>query len=422
MNRILLVCIVTASAFSAPATAADKEAETNKDRSGPQGNEDLTVPFFITSQDPGLDWWYRIPPNSGPVIETTSELYRGQRFLALPFVVQYARNEAGEFDLVYSIRQTAPDGETTEILSDAEFKAPSAASHIILPLPKYPGGFYEEEDALGAYTFTVTLRDRLAEKTVSAEAEFSLIEWKAPEPFDSQKLISTGTTEFYRTNDPDWLYAAFVSPDLQMEQENTTTGFNGALLGFFQAAFASNEFLLPHLETAFPDAGPTPRRNILLLRALLNEPPLPQQELTEREQAFQDACHSLEFSDPYETLLFPDQLDRLWGEFFATGRYKPVRRLIDALSLAPYKETADAALENGKMPEGKDALHNFWRGMTFKAAVWSLGANCKNHRLVRQYCAWALNNEDLPANDAALLRAILSRSTKNQESNTGSAM
>jgi len=85
--------------------------------------------------------------------------------------------------------------------------------------------------------------------------------------------------------------------------------------------------------------------------------------------------------------LSPYALDYMWGMFFATGDANVVRPMV-------------ALLGTARDPNG-DATTM----MTAAAAEWSLGANAKQHKAIRDFCAAQIPLQ--PAAVAAKLKAII---------------
>ncbi len=93
----------------------------------------------------------------------------------------------------------------------------------------------------------------------------------------------------------------------------------------------------------------------------------------------------------------PLQVDFLWMEFFATGRYEPIfriaslqERLANAFTVEEFNQKKDSKTLT---PEEKDKLGNFLIGT---AAGRSLNLFADEHLLVPFYLEWALANKKLP--------------------------
>ena len=84
------------------------------------------------------------------------------------------------------------------------------------------------------------------------------------------------------------------------------------------------------------------------------------------------------------------------GEFFADGTYRPIRRIIDLLSLTEEANFADSMAEQKKRPSNPEEKRKFMLGILHKAALMTLAKNSYEIALVRKYCMWAMENKDIP--------------------------
>jgi hypothetical protein len=278
----------------------------------------------------------------------------------------------------------------------------------MIPIPRFPIITMEESDPYGSYGFAFEVEDKLSGQRADKEVTFELIPWENPEPLPDRQAIGEGMMKFYRTHDPKWLFAAYQSPALDMVQDHTPTGYNSSSLYFFKTAFAHNKFLLPHLRAAFADNSEQQRLNTLLLLAVLDEEPMPDEALSQTERDYQADCRTLKLLDPYGPIQTPDQLDMLWGEFFATGTYAPIGHLVTALNLKSYSDALKKMKAESKRPETEEEQRDVRLGLTFSAAVWSIMANCRQHELVKQYCGWALEHNDQRDDGKLMLAVIMS--------------
>lgn len=101
----------------------------------------------------------------------------------------------------------------------------------------------------------------------------------------------------------------------------------------------------------------------------------------------------------------PSALDMLWGYFLATGDQKPIRRLVSALDLAKYTGAEQLKYDRDSEEAQKALLLN----VTFKAAVWSLESNCRQHPVVLEHCEKLFAEKDLPEVQKRWLGAILGK-------------
>ena len=75
----------------------------------------------------------------------------------------------------------------------------------------------------------------------------------------------------------------------------------------------------------------------------------------------------------------PTVLDMLWADFFATGEAVPIRRIVVALNYDKYSGALDRYAKSEKTEKDRDEAT---LEAVFKAAMWSLESNAKQHRRV----------------------------------------
>jgi len=100
----------------------------------------------------------------------------------------------------------------------------------------------------------------------------------------------------------------------------------------------------------------------------------------------------------------PNVLDMNWGCFMATGSREPVRNIIRAFNHVRYEEAIDGWERSRKTTRDRERL---LKGMAFRAARWSVQANCTQHSRVLAYCDELLESGDLNAVERSTLKSIL---------------
>ena len=105
--------------------------------------------------------------------------------------------------------------------------------------------------------------------------------------------------------------------------------------------------------------------------------------------------------DPTE----PPMLDMNWGYFMATGDTTAVRNIIRAFNYGEFESAIDAWESSQKTPSDRE---RFAKGMAFRAAKWSVGANCARHSRVLAYCDQLLKSGDLTNQERATLAEAMS--------------
>jgi hypothetical protein len=100
-----------------------------------------------------------------------------------------------------------------------------------------------------------------------------------------------------------------------------------------------------------------------------------------------------------------DTIDLNWGYFFATGDTRAVHNVIRAFAHAEYEPFIEA-WENSKKTR-KDAK-NYNLGAAYRAARWSIHANCTQHSRVLRFCDDLLQSGNVTPAESTTLSSILS--------------
>ena len=169
--------------------------------------------------------------------------------------------------------------------------------------------------------------------------------------------------------------------------------------GFFRAAFDDNRFLLWPIRQEFANASELDKAKIIFLFAITGEDPVDESLLSDYEKDYQKRIRNADFVDPYkewDAVVGATQVDALWGEFFARGTYKPLRRIMDLFKYSGEASYAESMLEKNKKPESPEDWRKFMLGMLNKAAMVTFAQNAYRIPLVENYCMWAIQNNDLP--------------------------
>ncbi len=399
MKRLLTIFALCGAFVWAAAPAADSIAPKKPSLDGV---------FVITEQSPTLDWWAKVPTDTGAQISPVRKLYRGQPFSLIPFVMGYTLGPDNAFDLSYSLTKQAPDQTRQLLLKDFPIKGHSADARLLQASPQFISGFFEDSDPLGTYHFSFELRDQISGGTIQKEGVVELADWKRPadDLFTAQQL-QMGHLRYYAQPDPDWLWLSFLSDEVSFEQSGSAMGFNCVVLAFYKHAFGRYVFLMPKLDEAFDKATPSQRLKIILLYALMEKPEIAAGRLSEDERAYQKQMRAVEFPKPYEQLDTPGEIDWLWGEFFATGEYKPIRRLCEALTLLPYAKAAERVLAAKDEAVSDADVEAFWKGKAFAGFMRSALVNAQAAPLARQYLGYVLEREPMDDNSRALLLVLM---------------
>ena len=262
----------------------------------------------------------------------------------------------------------------------------------------------------GLYKFKMSATDKISGETSEYENHIRLTEWSAPATFADKKLVAEYVRAYSLQPSPDILYSIVFSNDFDLEQKGAPNSLNYTYLGFIKAAFKKNMFLLSQIRDTFKSMSDINRAKFILILALLDAEAVDETQLTEVEKQYQKKIRTFKMPNPYgkwDPFLGAAQIDMLWGEFFANGTYRPIRRILNILSHAKDAAFADGLAEKRQAPKTREEWDRYMFGRLYKAALKTVAINASKYPLVEQYCAWALQHGDIPKVSYEVLSPLL---------------
>ncbi len=377
-------------------------------------------PSLLASfQDSEMEWWFNIPPGSVPYLAKTTVVYTNQVFSIFPFIYN-ASTRRGKFNVTYSVKADYPDNTTTVFVDKASFEGEKKFDDIIIACPDVLEVRFDKKYKTGRYKFTMTARDNIGGAESSCFAYMDLKTWQAPPPLTDTKNLDALIRSFYLTPSPELLYSLFFSPALNLEQKDAPNSLNYTYIGFFRTAFKRNMFLIPYIRNSFANATPLDRAKTIFLFKILEIPEIDGSLLTSREKDYISLLNKAEFPNPYESwhpVIGAAQIDMLWGEFFANGRYRPVRRIIDLLANSKEGAFARDMVNKRRKPATRKEWARFMIGVLHRAALNTVVETASRVPLVRKYCCWAVDNRDIPESTYNVLNPIFGKDASGKDGN-----
>ena len=358
----------------------------------------LKALLMPSTMDGELDAWFRMPRNALAHITTIKKARFGEKFSLFP-MIENAAVKDGKFSLKYSITAVAPDGAELDIVENAAFggSKPSKAAAVVCP--DIIDLRFDKRYQGGRYVFRLSVSDEISGEKTSGESAVELEAWNPPEPVKGADVLDSMFRTFHTKPSADLLYAMFFSRDLDFEDARSPYRLNFTILGFFKAGFLKYDFLMEEIMANFAKFDSADRNKIILISRAVGKPPILDSLLSPEEQKYQKSLFAAEIPNPYEewhNMLAPVQIDMLWGEFYATGAYKPLRRIMNPLMNAKEAQFMLGVKASKKRPERKD-FNKFTMGAIHVIALKSILQNAAACDLADQYCVWAIENGDLPA-------------------------
>lgn len=395
----------------APASpSVQKKAQQSPAAPQAQSKRDaFAAMLYVSIQDPSMEWWFNVPANAAPHISELKKIFFNQEFSLFPFA-NNAKVKDGKFEMSYTITMQSPDGKSTDLVRDAKFDGTKVSDDIIVACPDVIDFKLDRRFPEGLYKFKMSATDKISGETSEYENHIRLTEWSAPATFADKKLVAEYVRAYSLQPSPDILYSIVFSNDFDLEQKGAPNSLNYTYLGFIKAAFKKNMFLLSQIRDTFKSMSDINRAKFILILALLDAEAVDETQLTEVEKQYQKKIRTFKMPNPYgkwDPFLGAAQIDMLWGEFFANGTYRPIRRILNILSHAKDAAFADGLAEKRQAPKTREEWDKYMFGRLYKAALKTVAINASRYPLVEQYCAWALQHGDIPKVSYEVLSPLL---------------
>jgi hypothetical protein len=407
-----------AAAKSAPSPAARRSAPgtpfTRADPAAP-----LSSLLIVTTQVAHEDIFLPGLSGAGPPYHPVARLYRGQRAFIIPIVRNYAFDALERTDLTFEVLVHRLDGSVDGAPCSAVLWQDSVSSPDGSLYPATTVVFQAEpHDPAGPCRVSVRIRDHLSGQTTEVAHNLLITDYTPPDlpaDFDPELWFN----RYHQQPTPELALPA-LPRFFQKLPADKRAGALPPLLGFYEQVLTDNPWLLPSFcaRLATAPADEAYALSLVLgfhLRAASSAPPGIDSATWDRLADFRNHPWP---SDPEQPLLLPAQLDTLWGRFFASALYAPVRRLMDPMAYHADLGAAERWRKALPAPAPGDALPmpdlddpdtpvDLRREVMLRTALWSLRANARQHPLVRNYLEQTLRAGDLAPYARAFLQHIL---------------
>ena len=353
--------------------------------------------------------YYHTPAGITPVLANTREIAPGQRLDLVVVVSRYAQDPEGRAEVSYDLAVHYPNGRTeTHAGTTVVPKTVVLAPHIILFPREITAFITAPTDPFGDYRFEITVHDRVsglnATKSVVVRVADSNRPLPLPEKFDASDWLA----QYYLRPEPRLALPALeaVSKNDAIMQKGVSG--MGALLGFYSQVLADNPWLLPWFKQWLVAADEGNARHLLALVLAYAERTQPgmNADLPTHSRIVLAAAAKELFPAPSATPESGAQLDALWGQFFASGRFEPVDRLVGVVgTYLPYQGKIDEFRQQAHAGEAPPP--EVVKSALLGAALWSHRLNAYQYKLVHDYLLYLQRRPATPPPVQAALTAVL---------------
>ena len=365
--------------------------------------------------------WANIPKNRPPTLPLVKSVVKKQNFDVHVFFWDF-KTVDDQADCTCKIKVVGPDGKVYYESRELTAYKGKFTGKSVLKVPDKLRICFKPDDQFGKYQIKATVYDKIGKEQASAECSIELK--PMPENYAPLKIVSDKknkaglATNYYRNPQPEKLIPFFLGLcQLQKDLVNAKQYDKkrrhvcNLLMAFCYYTFKNNQYLLPPLIKIVKEQDIFYKRNLVFLLYNLNmKDDLLFKELGKEAQEFAAKLSNTNNPFEFDKIHYSEQEDILWAQFFATGKYLPIKKLSEVMrqlktnmSLDKYKKLKT------KTAEDKKKLYQWIVGL---AARWSLQTNAIQHDLVFYYCETLLARDIKDRFERACLGGILQKADK----------
>lgn len=363
--------------------------------------------LLIITPDLNLeDEWYRTESESVPTFSTIGIVCKKQYVTIVHTFDDFKVDPNKKANITFDIQVLSPDNAI-----HFEQKNISAANHQIENKNKIQMSesnikfCFEEADNYGTYTIISKFTDHISGLSSINTKKIELSEFKQVKYFNSDDEFSNWMNKYYINPSPEKAVDAYIYYSNSKLNEKES-GFMPTLT-FFLTIFNNNQYLIPIIKDEYSKQNLKTKIYIIwLLKYLDYDSEKFLSSLTGDEKKVFEELKNNRIPLNTDTVNSGTHLDLQWATFSATGKFEPIKKIIDSLELSKYSGAVDAYKNSNKTEKDRqEAMFD----ATFQAARWSLTNNIEKHDLVKKYCIYSFINDQY-SNDVRLwLGVILSK-------------
>jgi hypothetical protein len=340
---------------------------------------DFNPMLVVTTQPHLADLFLRsVDVGQGMAFSKPTALFLGQRIRIFVLSRGQTLDGDGDMSVDFDVEIRKPDGSVERAANQVARRGKVPSSRTLV-FPDVQLTYWEENAArTGRHEIRAVVRDRVAgaETELRDSVEVAPFVWLEPAAgFNRNEWLM----RYYSQPTPALLLSGLEGHFSGMSPRQLD-GAMAVLLGFYDQVLRDNEWLQPLFARAYDGAEGLRRVGLefamgYFLRRTKSRPAWCGETLWE------DSAPVREFGWPELSAGVPrssQELDVLWGRFFASGRFEWVERVASAVEYADYP---------GKTAEG-DTLTRLAQEAVLRSALGSLGVNARAHPAVRGYAAF----------------------------------
>jgi hypothetical protein len=372
------------------------------------GSPGLGASVLLSIQYAHTEIFYHTPSEFPPAFTRADEIAPGQRLDVVVIARGYGVDKDSQANVTYQLVIHKPDGTTLRPTDHVAIADKKRVDPRQLLFPSSVASFSTDPgDPAGTYRFEITVRDAVSGTTVTESASVRVSESADPLPLPANTDVTRFLSEYYLRPRPRSAMAALTAFS-QLPYAQRPADGQGTLLGFYERVLLDNPWLVPQFVERFSTTNDQRERRILALVLAYTKRGERNfgSDIPREAQAALAAARQEAIPLPSREPTSGGQLDLQWGAFLASGRFTPISDLVAVVeNYLPYR----GKLEEFKKLEVKpkavpvEAMKDVLLG----SALWSLGSNAQQHKLVRYYLVGLERaGETTPAVKGALREAL----------------
>ncbi len=375
--------------------------------------EEFRALIFPSIADREMDFWYKIPPNSGPQLSSIKDIYQNQKIDFLVFFSGYSLDNDNAH-IEYDVEFSHPDDKekpTQEAKNILGFKGVVKNKKALIASKNNASIVFDKTDRLGKYDIKLIAYDKVSNKVFKATTSLNLLAFSIPKAFESQKEVNKWLDSYHIRPDP---IKSISALKFMIKTEAEWINKNLHTLALFKKIFSDNPFLFSGIANQFDTLSETDKKKVLLISAITEGSEFSDFKIINNKQEYFDfykLAQKTKIPNTEEEIVSAVQLDVLWAEFLVTGKYAPIRKIVSALKLYKHIGVLEK-IKNKELSADKDTFKKAYLEATHGAATWSLMSQAKNIPLVYKYLIFMYKNEKLDNTIKAQLGAILNKVQK----------
>lgn len=355
----------------------------------------FSIKVVPTLMDSAMDGLYKtLPGNGAPVIHVLDKVYHNQVFSVLVAFNQYTLAKNNKVDLSFDYAIYDSQGKLTQYTEQGllGYKGKIVDNRILLLNQEALQLYFTDGYQLGRYKIKVIAQDNISGQTVEAETTIELTSYSSQDDLNTMEEAAEWMMAYHTSFDPIKGISAALKT---ISTEDKWIESNMQVLAFFRRIFIDNPFLFRIIANGFESYTFEQKKIFVLISAIAKDEELQEYKADQKLIDFYKKALVIDIPNINGTINSAVQLDVLWAEFLATGKYKPIKDIVNSLKLKKYRGALHKVETTNPLYITKRMEQEAKYEAVYSSVVWSLVTNCQKIPLVYKYCIYIHQQEKL---------------------------